>query len=148
MGTPKGNQKGFRYWPSGGSRVEGLGGFTDYGQDSKNNQVRIWGMWTDTGVPGLGTVVGKGFTVTRDNVGIWTVTFDQGFEAMQSVQAFTAPIASGTGTDDVAQAGAFTAGVAGACTLGIFNHAGGVAGDLAAGDYIGFEAVLLSQWND
>jgi len=48
----------------------------------------------------------------------------------------------------IAQLGTFTAGVAGACTLVIFNFTGAAAADPAAGDYIGFDVILTSQWLD
>lgn len=135
MGTPKNNPRGYCYKESG-----------DY--DSRNDLVRIWGRWTDTGVPGLGTVQGKGFTVTRDGVGIWTVTFDQGFIGLQSASACTYCEASGAGVDQVGEVSTFTPGVAGACTLRVLNFTGAAAADLAAGDYMCFEAVLFSQWLD
>ena len=149
MGTPKGNQKGFRYRDSGGTSVQtGAAAFTVIGQDSVNDQVRVWGRWTDTGAGAIADVIGKGFTAAYTGVGIWTVTFTQGFQALQSGHAFAMPATTGAGTDDIAQVSTFTAGVAGACTLVILNFTGAAAADPAAGDYVGFDVVLRSQWLD
>ena len=149
MGTPKGNQKGFRYRDSGGTSLQtGAAAFTVTGQDSKNDQIRVWGRWTDTGAGAIANVIGKGFTAARTAAGIWTITFTQGFQALQSGHAFAMPATTGVGTDDIAQVGVFTAGVAGACTLTIFNFTGAAAADPAAGDYVGFDVILTSQWLD
>lgn len=149
MGAPKRNQKGFRYRDSGGGRVQtGVGAYTVTGQDSRNDQVRVWGRWTDTGAGAIANVIGKGFTAAYTGVGIWTVTFTQGFQVLQMGSAFAMPETTGVGTDDIAQVGAFTAGVAGACTLVILNFTGAAAADPAAGDYVGFDVVLRSQWLD
>jgi hypothetical protein len=149
MGTPKGNNIGFRYRPSGGTFADsGAGVVQTVGQDSKGDQVRIFGRWTDTGAGAIDNVIGTGFTVAYTGVGIYTVTFTQGFTALQKASATTLNQATGTPVDQIGQVGAFTAGAAGACTLVILNFTGAAAADPAAGDYVCFEAVLCSQWLD
>jgi hypothetical protein len=157
MGTPKGNLKGFRYRDSGGTSVQtGAAAFTITGNDAKNDQVRVWGRFAIDAVTQTPVnIIGKGIASITGGAGavgaptgIYTVTFTQGFQTLQSGHAFAMPEASGVGTDDIAQLGTFTAGAAGACTLVIFNFTGAAAADPAAGDYIGFDVVLTSQWLD
>jgi hypothetical protein len=149
MGTPKGNPKGFRLRDSGGTFADsGAGVVATAGCDASADQVRVWGRWTDTGVPGLGAVIGDGFTVVRDNVGIWTVTFTQGFQTLQSASATAMPSTTGAGTDDCGQVSTFTAGAAGACTLRILNFTGAGAADLALNDWMCFDCVLTSRTLD
>jgi len=149
MGLPKGNQKGFRLRDSGGTFVDaGAGVVATAGCDAQNDQVRVWGRWTDTGVPGIGTVVGDGFTVGRTGVGDWLITFTQGFQFLQFASAKAMPSTSGTATNDVAQVSTFTAGAAGACTLRILNFTDAAAADLALNDWMCFDCILTSQWLD
>ena len=149
MGTPKGNQKGFKLRDSGGTFSDvGAGVVPLTGCDAQGDQVRVWGRWTDTGVPGLGTVVGDGFAVVRTGVGIWTITFTQGFQFLQYASATAMPSTTGAGTDDCGQVGTFTAGVAGACTLVINNFDSVGAADLALNDWMCFDCILTSQWLD
>jgi hypothetical protein len=153
MGTPKYNDRGLKLWPSRGQYEETVasGGavIQTQGCDAQDDQIRVWGKWTDTGAGAIANVSGSGISgVVRNGAGIWTVTFNQGFQALQYADASVQHEASGASTDDVAQVGAFTAGVAGACTLVVLNFTGAAAADPAAGDYICFNAVLLSRTLD
>ena len=149
MGTPKGNLKGFKYFPGGGTFVDsGAGVVQTVGQDSQGDQVRVFGRWTDTGAGAIDNVTGTGFTVAYTGVGIYTVTFTQGFTAMEAAHGCTLNQATGTPVDQIVEIGAFTAGAAGAATLVILNFTGAAAADPAAGDYVCFEAILKSEWLD
>jgi len=148
MGTPKGNQKGFALFPSGGVFADsGAGVVQTAGCDAKNDQVRVWGRFTVDAVPAATDVTGQGISgVVRDAQGIFTVTFDEGFQAMQYGNCILQHAAGAT--DTVGQVSTFTAGVAGACTLRLLVFTGAAAADPAVGDYVCFDAVLTSQWLD
>jgi len=149
MGTPKGDLKGFRYFPGGGTFADsGAGVVQTVGQDSHGDQVRIFGKFSTDGAGAIADVQGEGFTVAYTGVGIYTITFTDGFTALQYANATTQVQASGSATDLVGEVSAFTAGVAGACTLIVLAFTGAAAADMAVGDYLCFEAVLLSEWQD
>jgi len=135
--------------PSGGVFADsGAGVVQTVGEDSQGDQVRIWGKFSTDGAGAIANVQGTGFAAAYTGVGIFTVTFTQGFQTLQSGGAYVQAAASGTATDLVGQISTFTAGVAGACTLRLLAFAGAVATDMAAGDFLCFEAVLTSQWLD
>lgn len=155
MGTPKGNQKGFTLFPSGGTFADaGAGVVQTAGCDSKNDQVRVWGRFTidavlqtpvDISGPGILSVTGgTGAAAT----GIYTVTFVEGFQTMQMGSCSVQLATSGIGTDVTGEVSTFTAGAAGACTLRLLTFTGAGAADVATGDYVCFDAVLTSQWLD
>jgi hypothetical protein len=150
MGTPKGNQKGFSTFPSGGTFADsGAGVVQTVGQDSKGDQIRVWGRFTTAAGPIVDTsrIVGEGIlSIVRGAAGIYTVTFVDGFQACQSASATVQNAV--VATDVLAEVSTFTPGVAGACTLRLLTFTGAGAADPAAGDYVCFEAVLCSQWLD
>lgn len=150
MAAPKGNQKGFTLFPSGGVFADsGAGVVQTAGCDSQNDQVRVWGRFTVDAVPAPDDISGTGIaSVVRGAQGIYTVTFDEGFQTMQMGSCTVQTAASGVGTDTIGQVSTFTAGAAGACTLRLLVFTGAAAADPAVGDYVCFDAVLTSQWLD
>lgn len=149
MGTPKRNQRGFKYRPGGGTFVDsGAGVVATVGQDSQGDEVRVWGKFSTDGAGAIADIQGSGFTAAYTGVGIYTVTFDQGFMALEHANATPQVAASGSGTDLVGEVSTFTPGVAGACTLVLLAFTGAAAADMAVGDFLCFEAVLRSEWLD
>lgn len=155
MGTPKGNDRGFTYFPSRGTFADsGAGVVQTAGCDARNDQVRVWGRFSvDAGgnaydLTGEGVASVVGGTGAAGATGIFTVTFTQGFQACQMAHCTTMLGTSGIGTDVLGEASTFTAGAAGACTLRLLTFTGAAAADPATGDYVCFDAILLSQWLD
>jgi len=116
------------------------------GSDSKGDQIKIFGGWSDTGAGAIDLAYGDGFTVAYTGVGNYTVTFTQGFRALQSARCGVSAV--GAAVDQYGQVGAFTAGAAGACTLEFWNCTGAGQADVANGDFFMFEATLISEWLD
>jgi hypothetical protein len=154
MGTPKGNPKGLTLFPSGGVFADvGAGVVQASGCDAQNDQIRVWGRFTIDAGGDPDDISGTGITSVTGGAGsaltgIYTVTFDEGFQTMQMGSCTVMAATSGVGTDTIGEVSAFTAGAAGACTLRLLVFTGAAAADVATGDYVCFDAVLTSQWLD
>jgi len=101
------------------------------------------GRFTLDAVPAAVDVHGRGFTVARTAAGRYTVTFADAVSDLITANA-TLMVAVGS-TDMEAQLGAFAAGGTGTSTLIIRSMVAGVETDVAAGDYVMFDAVVYSE---
>jgi len=137
MSTPRYNtQRGFYTRNSG-----------DAGSMSQGDMIKLIGKFSTDGAGAIANDYTPGATVGYTGAGDFLLTFNEGFHGLQSANVSIQ--AAGAAVDQYAQVGAFTAGVAGACTLQLFCcGAGGAQADMAAGDYLMYEITLYSEWED
>jgi hypothetical protein len=118
----------------------------DAGSMSQGDLVKFIGKFSTDGAGAIANDYTPGATVTYIAGGNYLLTFDEGFAGLQSATASIQAV--GAAVDQYAQIGAFTAGVAGACTLELWNCAVALNADMAAGDYFMYEVTLYSEWLD
>jgi hypothetical protein len=110
--------------------------------------VRIMGRFTLDATPVVVDIHGRGFTVTYAAVtpGVYTIVFDDAVSDLITANA-TVMVALGN-TDMEMQLGTFTPGGTGAATLVLRSIVAAVETDVAADDYVMFEAVVYSECLD
>ena len=128
MSLPRGNLEGFYH--------------------REGTPVRIMGRFTLDATPLVADIHGRGFTVVyaAGTPGVYTITFADAVAGLITANA-SLMVAAGN-TDMEAQLGTFTPGGTGTATLVIRSVVAAVETDVAADDYVMFEAVVYSECLD